>query len=91
MLGKSVGNRETIKIEKLKLKKNKLALRERRISQISSKHSLFWNGVDGLLQIQKKNSNFNVWHHKTSKAIIGIAPTDFKVCRERYHWGYSHG
>ena len=76
----NVGTRETVKIEKLKKKKNKLALREKRISQISSKHSLFWNGVDGLLQIQKKNSNFNVSHRKSSKATCALAATDYKVC-----------
>lgn len=49
-------------------------------SHSSSKHKLFWNGVDGLIQIQKKNSNLNTVDQRKVNVDAGISPCDFKVC-----------
>ena len=48
-------------------------------SHSSSKHKLFWNGVDGLIQILEKDSNLSTLDKRSKNADSGISSNDLKV------------
>lgn len=50
-------------------------------SKTSSRHSLFWNGVEGLMRIHK-NSDFSGIKKKPDDVEFGISDKNHKV---RYH------
>jgi hypothetical protein len=46
----------------------------------SSRHSLFWNGVEGLMRIHK-NSDFSGIKKKPDDVEFGISDKNHKVCK----------
>lgn len=56
----------------------KSGVKERVALDTSSRHSLFWNGVEGLMRIHK-NSDFSSIKKKPDDVVFGISNKNHKV------------